>query len=177
MEEIEESVGLKEALDNLTTIEEEIMGKIRAFSILIDPFMAEKIWEAVKCEDSCSPILMSERWYQEEKVLREKHKQDMEEERRNEEKRMQDKISKAEETRKIKGNNAILSKSWEKIKKQTKRLKNDFSRWSGRKAEELGNEVQVGLLSSKELLKEIEEAKNSEFEMAPFTNEESRNIC
>ena len=119
---------------------------------------------------------MSERRYQEERALREKCKQDKEVEKMFKEKRIQEKITKAEENQKIHSNNENLKKSLEKIQKQTKRIKNDFARWSERKTEELGNEVKVGFLRSRELLTEIETAKNLGFNMAPYVNDETNSI-
>ena len=63
---------LKEALENGEVIEEEVKGEIRAFSILLNPSAAESVWETVKSEQNCSPIIMSVRRWQEETALREK---------------------------------------------------------------------------------------------------------
>ena len=64
---------------------------------------------------------MSERRYKEEKALREKYKQDKENQKLYEEARIQEKINKAEENQKIHSNNENLKKSLEKILKQTKK--------------------------------------------------------
>ena len=116
---------------------------------------------------------MSEWRYQEERALRENFRSEMEKEKKVEDERNLEKISKAEEKEKTKSNNGTIFKTFDKIHKQTRRLKNDIERWSEKKFNELGNEVEVGLLRARELLGEVDAAKNLEKEMSPFIDETS----
>ena len=49
----------QEALENGEVIEEEVRGEIKAVSILLDPDVAAAVWENVKNEPTCSPIIIS----------------------------------------------------------------------------------------------------------------------
>ena len=116
---------------------------------------------------------MSERRFQEEKALREKHKYDVELQIRLEEERKQGRVNKEEEEEKIKLNNETIANTWDKLFKTTKRLKNDLCRWKEKKREELGDEVEVGSIRARDLLKEIETSRCLEVEWYPFINNET----
>ena len=69
---------LVETLKNGTVIEEEAKGEIRALAILLDPEAADVVWKMFKDETSCTPVIMSHRRWEEEKVLREKVRKEKE---------------------------------------------------------------------------------------------------
>ena len=58
--------NIENKLDNSDILEEEFMGKIRAFSILLDPESAEKLWSVANGIEACTPILMTNRRWEDE---------------------------------------------------------------------------------------------------------------
>ena len=91
----------KIALNTAEIMEEEIKGKLKAFSILMDPLVSEKIWKKLRHLETVTPIIMSKRRWKEEKAVRDKLEKEREEEKKiTEERRRKRETSEEEESKK-----------------------------------------------------------------------------
>ena len=147
---------LQDALENGEVIEEEFKGEVKAFSILLDPELAETVWETVKDEKSCSPIIMSVTRWEEEKALRERLKAEKEEEERHKlekKKEREEKQGKAKQKKDLMG---YLKRQKNKLKRQTNVLKGEMDGWETAAKEGNVSEVKSALIRLNEIEKDID---------------------
>ena len=58
---LEQEIEMREAIEDADILEEELKGGIiKPFNLIFSPQIASEIWERIKNEDTCTPIIMSE---------------------------------------------------------------------------------------------------------------------
>ena len=131
MEDLQlERVEVRGSLDKADVFEEEVKGGgVRAFSLLMDPVAAEVIWEKVRKEPVCTPIIMSERRWLEEIALSKKKKEEEEKEEAMRKKIKEDREKRIRNSEKEYSFKLAVKNAMQRMKKQMRKIKSQRESW------------------------------------------------